>query len=102
MEFNRRSFHGILAIALTFAGITGFADCTDQKAAVLSGADASAANFTRVASDVSALPAERRFVANVLEARIKERLQNEADAKGAALTVAYRLDPSLGGETAKE
>ena len=70
-------------------------------AASMSGADASAANFTRVASDVSALPAERRFVANVLEARIKERLQNEADAKGAALTVAYRLDPSLGGETAK-
>lgn len=58
-------------------------------------------SFSHVVSDVSALSPERRFVADVLESRMAERLQNSGGTMGTTLTVVYRLDPSLGGETAR-
>ena len=59
---------------------------------------ASAAEYSRVACDVSSLPAEKRFVADMLTKRIEDRTTPSDGAK--PLAVRFELDAAVPGEDA--
>ena len=72
--------------------VTGFG------AMLLAAAMASQGGFSRVAADASALPAEKRFVADMLTKRIEARTPGSDAAK--PLAVRFALDGSVKGENA--
>ncbi|MBQ3290128.1 MAG: hypothetical protein IJH50_12005 [Kiritimatiellae bacterium] len=72
--------------------VTGFG------ALLLAAAMASQGGFSRVAADASALPAEKRFVAEMLTNRIEARTPGSDAAK--PLAVRFALDDAVKGENA--
>ena len=67
-------------------------------ALLLAVAMASQGDFSRVAVDASALPAEKRFVADMLARRVEDRTTPSDSAK--SLAVRFELDASVPGENA--